>query len=43
MFIEIAPSLMVEISEAARTTAIAAHLQVMPNKKAAPESAAFGN
>jgi hypothetical protein len=34
---------MAEISEAARRTAIAAHLLVMPNKKAAPGGAAFGN
>jgi hypothetical protein len=34
---------MMEISEAADAAAIAAHLQVMPNKKAAPAGAAFGN
>ncbi|MGH6713884.1 MAG: hypothetical protein ACREEK_33645 [Bradyrhizobium sp.] len=43
MFIEISPSLMTEILEAARPTAIGAHLQVMPNKEAAPGGAAFGN
>jgi hypothetical protein len=43
MFIETSPSLMTEISEAARASAIGAHLQVMPNKKAAPEGATFGN
>jgi hypothetical protein len=34
---------MTEISEAACRTAIGAHLQVMPNKKAAPGGAAFEN
>jgi hypothetical protein len=32
---------LMEISEAARTAAIAGHLSVMPNKKAAPEGAAL--
>jgi hypothetical protein len=32
-----------EISEATDAAAIAGHLQVMPNKKAAPGGAAFEN